>query len=125
MKGSVSVLAAATAAILVVLAVATAGAGRLLAAAAQADAAADAAALAAAPATFPAVGRSAPWAEAARLAAANGAHLTSCHCPVVSTWTQRTVEVEVEVLVSVPPFGTLVIPGRARAEFDPVAWLGG
>lgn len=119
-----SVLAATVAALLVTLALAVATAGVLLAAAARADAAADAAALAAAPATFPPLGRPSPVTEAARLAAANGAHLRACRCPVVAAWRPRAVEVEVEVVVSVPPFGRITVPGRARAEFDPVAWIG-
>ncbi|GEM_PF-1000714 len=120
-----SVLGAVVAALLAVAALATAAAGRMLAAAAQADTAADAAALAAAPATFPAVGRPLPVVEARRVAASNGARLVVCRCPVVDTFALRVVDVEVVVVVEAPPFGTVEVPGRARAAFDPVAWLGG
>ncbi len=124
MRGSISVLGAAVAALLALLALATADAGRLLAASARADTAADAAALAAAPATFPPLGRPAPAAEARRMAASNGARLVGCDCPVTAGWRPRTVEVTVVVTVTSPFFGPVEVPGRARAEFDPVSWLG-
>lgn len=90
----------------------------------EAGNAADAAALAAAVASYPPVGAEAPIAEAERLAAANGARLVRCVCPVDPTLSTRVAEVLVETEVSVPFFGALGVRAAARAEFDPMAWLG-
>lgn len=90
----------------------------------KAATAAEAAALAAAVATYPGTGRTVPAGVASRVAAANGARLESCSCPVDGSLSLRTVTVRTSVEVVVPFFGRLRIRGAARAEFDPVAWLG-
>lgn len=91
----------------------------------EANTAADAAALAAAVATYPAAGAGDPRAEAARYAAANGAEVVSCDCPVDPSLEVRSATVVVEKKVTVPFFGTLGVRAGATGEFDPVAWLGG
>lgn len=112
-------------ALLAAVALATAGLGVVYAAREQAAAGADAAALAAAVATFPPAGRAGSPAEAARAAAAaNGAALTSCQCPIQENMGTRTVTVITSVRVNVPLFGELVVRARSRAEFDPGRWLG-
>lgn len=90
----------------------------------EASAAADAAALAAAVATFPPASRADPVDEAARLAAANGARLVSCECTVDASLATRVALVIVARDVTVPFFDSLEVRAGARAEFDPVAWLG-
>jgi hypothetical protein len=91
----------------------------------EAGTAADAAALAAAVATYPPAGAGTPGVEASRYAAANGAVVVSCLCPVDPSFATRTVTVIVEKQVSVPFFGTLGVKAGATGEFDPIAWLGG
>jgi secretion/DNA translocation related TadE-like protein len=91
---------------------------------AEANNAADAAALAAAVATYPPAGAGDPRAEAARYAAANGAVVVSCDCPIDSRLDVRSAMVIVEKEVTVPFFGTLKVRAGATGEFDPVAWLG-
>ncbi|MFQ5966249.1 MAG: hypothetical protein ACE5MI_01415 [Acidimicrobiia bacterium] len=116
-QGSVSVAAAAAVGLAVVLATGLGVAGQVLAAWSQAAAAADAAALAAAPITF--LGGS-PEREAARFAAANGARLQMCTCPVNTTFDPRTVEVLVTVRTVLPVLGPIALPAKGRAEFDPM-----
>lgn len=106
------------------VAVASTSVGLLLAERERVSTAAEAAALAAAVATFPPAGRGNPIAAAGEIAAANGAELISCSCPVDSTFAPRTVEVTTEVTVEVPIFGLLTVGQKARAEFDPQLWLG-
>lgn len=87
--------------------------------------AADAAALAAAVATYPPAGGGDPEGEARRLAGENGASLVGCDCPVDGGLRARVVTVMVATEVSVPFFGELTVRAGARAEFDPLLWLGG
>ncbi|MDH3190073.1 MAG: hypothetical protein OEM39_05450, partial [Acidimicrobiia bacterium] len=90
----------------------------------HASTAADAAALAAAVGTYPPAGAGAPTTEARRYALANGAILVDCTCDIDSSMLARTVTVLVEMKVPVPIFGVIPIRAGARAEFDPVLWLG-
>ncbi len=114
----------AVVALLAVLAIASASLGAAYSARTQAQTASDAAALAAAVATYPGTSRSSPWREAASVAAANGARLVSCRCPVNATLYRRTVRVVTEVSIDVPVFGVLDVRSASRAEFDPRRWLG-
>lgn len=98
--------------------------GGLLATREQAFAAAEAAALAAAVATYPPAASTHPAHLAGEYAAANGAELVTCHCPVDGTIRVRTVTVIAAVRRDVPLFGELMVRGGARAEFDPRAWMG-
>ncbi len=123
-QGSATVVMTAVTGMLAICLVATAALGGLLAARAAAMLAADAAALAAAVATYPATGRRPPSDEAARAAAANGAVLISCVCPVDPGLGSRVVTVRAVVEVDVPLFGHLHVSASSRAEFDPGAWLG-
>lgn len=125
-RGSVAVLLVAIAGLVVVLTLGVADAGIALAARLQAAAAADAAALAAAPVTFRPFGAGGgPAAEAQRLAAANGAVLSRCTCPVDRTWRSRVVEVEVERRVALFGVGTITVRASSRAEFAPTLLLEG
>lgn len=118
------VVMTAAIALIVALTVATASLGLAYAGRTRAQSAADAASLAAAVATYPGTGRSAPAAEARRVAGLNGARLVSCRCPVDSGLSARTVTVVVAVDLVVPIFGDLAVSGAARSEFDPRRWLG-
>jgi Cys-tRNA(Pro)/Cys-tRNA(Cys) deacylase len=121
-RGSVSVLAAAIAGLLALLATAVVAGGVVSAGRGRAVAAADAAALAAAPVTFRPFGATgSPADEAQRLAAEHGATLLRCDCPVDSSWSPRVVEVEVAVTVEM--FGSHTVRAVSRAEFDPVRLL--
>lgn len=116
----------AVAGLVVILTLGVADAGIALAARLQAAAAADAAALAAAPVTFRPFGAGgSPTAEAQRLAAANGAVLSRCTCPVDHTWRSRVVEVEVERRVALFGVGTITVRASSRAEFAPTLLLEG
>lgn len=106
--------------VIVVLGVMLGTAGQYLTARSQAQAAADAAALAAAPVTFRPFGSHGdPAAEAAQLAAANGARLARCLCPVDPSWASRIVEVEVYLAVNLAGIGLREIKAVAAAEFSP------
>lgn len=119
-RGSAAVVLVAVIALVMMLGGGLAAVAVLWQARAQASAAADAAALAAAPVTFRAYGASGtPAAEAARFAAANGARLVECRCPVDRSWVVRTVVVTVVRPARVPGFGTVGIRARAAAEFRP------
>ncbi len=112
----------AVVAVVMVLAAGLGAVATLWQARAQASAAADAAALAAAPVTFRPYGAAGtPAAEAARFAAANGATLVECRCPVNRTWTARTVVVTVRRDVYLPGFGAVPVTASAAAEFRPAA----
>jgi secretion/DNA translocation related TadE-like protein len=125
-RGSAGVVLLAVAGVLLVLAVLLGGLGVVLRARTEAAAAADAAALAAAPVTFLPFGAAgSPTEEAGRFAAANGAALVWCRCPVDRSWNERVVEVEVARSVTVPPFGTITVWARSRAEFVPALLLDG
>lgn len=120
-RGSATVPVVAITAILILVGAGLGGVGRLVAAHAQATAAADAAALAAAPLTF-LDGNAA--AEAARYAELNGARLVGCRCGRDGSFAPRVVTVEVSKQVDLPVFGSVVVRGRAAAEFAPLDLLG-
>ena len=108
--------------VVIVLAVAVADVGLVLAGRHQAALAADAAALAAAPVTFRAFGAvGSPRQEAARFAALNGTTLTACSCAIDRSWRARTVEVVVERRVELIVAGSITVRAKSAAEFDPVA----
>lgn len=110
--------------VIAVVAVATAGLGLAYSARTQAQVASDAAALAAAAATYPPAADVGPLLRARSAAAANGAVLASCRCPVDSSLQARTVTVVTYVTVDTPLFGSLRLHAGSRAEFDPRLWLG-
>jgi secretion/DNA translocation related TadE-like protein len=124
-RGSAAVLLLAVAGLVVVLTIGVADVGLALAGRLQAAAAADAAALAAAPVTFRPFGaKGSPASEAGRLAAANGAVLASCRCPIDRSWRSRVVEVAVERRVSLLGLGSIIVRASSRAEFSPARLLG-
>ena len=114
----------AATALLAALLVATAALAMAVAARTQATNAADAAALAAAVSTYPAAASTAPGEAATRMATAHGGRLIACACGIDRSLRARTVEVVVAIDVTVPIFGELETRGTARAEFDPLRWLG-
>lgn len=121
-RGAATLPLLGIAALLVLLAALVADTGSYLSARARASAAADAAALAAAPVTFRSFGaRGGPGDEAARFAVANGAVLVSCRCVEDPSWSERRVEVVVEVRVATLLFGSHAVRAIGRAEFRPVA----
>lgn len=125
-RGSAAVLLLAAAALVLVLALGVADAGIAFSARLQAATAADAAALAAAPVTFRPFGAAGgPAMEARRFAAANGAVLTKCSCPVDRSWRPRVVEVFVERGVELFGLGTITVRASSRAEFAPMLLLEG
>jgi hypothetical protein len=107
------------AAVTALLGLGVAATGQFLAARLQASAAADAAALAAAPATFRPGAAGSPVDEASRFAAANGARLVSCRCPIDERWRRRRVVVVVERSVRLPLLGERRVRARSSAEFVP------
>lgn len=108
--------------LLLLLAALVVDVGRALATRAQAAAAADAAALAAAPVTFRPFGaRGSPTEEASRFAAANGAKLVSCTCPLDPSWERREVEVLVEATTELFVLGSVRLRAASRAEFVPTS----
>lgn len=124
-RGSMTVVMTAAIAVVIVVATAVAGLGGLYAARATAQTAADAAALAAAVSTYPPASATGPE-QAARLAAAeNDARVVVCRCPSDITLASRVVEVVTSVTATVPVLGDWEVKAAARAEFDPVLWLGG
>ena len=113
--GSVTIVAAAVMALLVVLCMGVADVGRALAAREQARTAADSAALAAvAELAFPDGGD--PAALAQEYAARNGAELSSCVCPLGAT--------EATVMVTVPIPGFLLLPGASSVSVQARAVIG-
>lgn len=123
-RGSVSLAMAAMAGVIVVMTVAVSSLTLVYGGATRAGTAADAAALAAAVATYPSAAESSPLQAAREIARRNGATLVSCRCVVDVSLARRSVEVGVSVSVDVPILGNHVVVRRARAEFDPRAWLG-
>lgn len=121
-RGSATVLIVALLAALLLAGAAIGVLAQGQVAAVRAQTAADAAALAAAPETF--MGGS-PLAMAREYAAANGAELVNCACPVDRTWQVRRITVTVQVPIDVWLLGGVVITRSATAEFEPVALLGG
>lgn len=124
-RGSATVVMLAVAGLLAATLTGATSVGLLLAGRERAATAAEAAALAAAVATYPGTGSGSPDAAARGAAQANGALLESCSCPVDGTLRSRRVTVRASVTVRVPLFGALRVIGAARAEFDPLRWLGG
>jgi secretion/DNA translocation related TadE-like protein len=121
-RGAASILALGLVAVSCLLGIVVADIGIYLRGRAAAATAADAAALAAAPVTFSDFGAAgSPAAEAGRFAAANGASLVACDCPIDRTWRPRTVRVVVAVPVHLVMFGVRDVPASSRAEFDPTA----
>jgi len=111
-------------AVIAVLAVAVAALGTLYAARAQATNAADAAALAAAVSSYPPASSLPPLTAARQAAEANGAVVVACRCRRDPALHDRTVEVVATITVKVPIFGDVQVRSTARAEFDPLLWLG-
>lgn len=123
-RGAAGVLLAAAAGVVMLLAAALGAVGSYLLARVEAVAAADAAALAAAPVTFLPFGAAgSPAEEAARFAAANGARLVACLCPLDPSWAARTVTVEVAREASFWPAGSITVTATGRAEFRPALLL--
>jgi secretion/DNA translocation related TadE-like protein len=121
-RGSASVIAAALAGLLALLAAALAAGGMVSAGRSRALAASDAAALAAAPVTFRPFGATgSPAEEAEKLAAEHGATLIRCRCTRDPSWSPRVVEVE--VALTIEAFGSHTVRAVSRAEFDPVRLL--
>lgn len=119
-RGSGSVLAMATMAVVIVATLATAAATQIVTGRARAVTAADAAALAAAVHTYPpAAGGVSPSRAAAQMAQANAARLVVCRCPVESSPVVRTVEVRVETHVRVVLLGEVAVAAVSRAEYVP------
>jgi len=124
-RGAAAVMLLGLAGLVLLLAAVVGTIGVYLRARVEASAAADAAALAAAPVTFHPFGaQGTPADEAARFAAANGARLVSCVCPVDPSWEPRTVTVRVVTEVRVWPIGTATVTAVGRAEFIPALLLG-
>lgn len=114
-RGSASLVVAAMLAAAVVMSLGAADLGRVVTARARAQTAADAAALAAAQELALPGGRR-PIDVAGEYAAANGASLRSCTCPVGSV--EAVVEVVVEVGDLSIASGGRVVSARARAVVD-------
>lgn len=124
-RGSVSLVLAAVAGVVLLLAAALGTVGAYLRVRLEASTAADAAALAAAPVTFLPFGAvGSPGEEAAHFAMMNGARLVTCHCDLDPSWERRTVEVEVERVVRLWPAGAITVRAVSRAEFTPALLLG-
>jgi len=123
-RGGAAVLLLGVAAVTLLLAAALGAVGAYLRARVEAVAAADAAALAAAPVTFlPFGAEGTPTEEAARFAAANGARLLWCACPMDPSWEPRTVTVQVAREAHLWPVGSLTVTAIGRAEFLPALLL--
>jgi hypothetical protein len=123
-RGSAAVLLAGVAGVVLLLAAVLGAAGAYLRARVEAVAAADAAALAAAPVTFLPFGAEGNAAEeAARFAAANGARLLSCICPLDPSWEPRTVTVRVAREARLWLLGSVAVTAIGRAEFFPALLL--
>lgn len=121
-RGAISILAAASVGLTVLLASTTMGVASLVLARSQAQLAADAAALAAAPVTFAPFGTErSPSEEAAFFADANGARLVECQCDPDPVWRSRTATVSVTVDVPWMPLPDVI--ATASAEFDPTVWF--
>lgn len=125
-RGAAGILLLGVAALVMLLAMGLGLVGAVLRARVEATAAADAAALAAAPVTFLPFGAlGTPAEEAARFAAANGATLLACDCPLDPSWNPRTVSVEVSRRVTLGGVGLLTVTAKSRAEFVPALLLTG
>jgi secretion/DNA translocation related TadE-like protein len=123
-RGGVTIVVVAMMGLLVVLALSVSSVGVLLAERERAVSAAEAAALAAAVATYPPAGEGSPRQVASEFAGRNGGEVVTCVCPVDPTLRSRIVVVTVAVTAEVPVFGKVRIGRTARAEFDPLQWMG-
>jgi hypothetical protein len=123
-EGTMTMAMSGAIAIVAFLAVAVVAIGTLYAARTQATNAADAAALAAAVGTYPPASVLDPLDAATRVAAANGAVIVECLCAVNVGLVPRTVEVVAAIEVDIAIFGPVTVSSAARAEFDPLRWLG-
>jgi hypothetical protein len=120
--GAASLIVAALIAVAFLLALLVSDVAALVQARARLTTAADAAALAAAPVTFAPFGTAGtPVAEATVFAAANGAVLIECRCPVDRSWASREVAVVVGMSVDLTLLGHREMRAQAAAEFRPVA----
>ena len=125
-RGGAAVLLVGVAGVVLLLAAVLGAVGVYLRVRVETVAAADAAALAAAPVTFlPFGAEGTPTDEAARFAAANGARLVSCVCPLDSSWEPRTVTVRVTKEARLWLLGSLTVTAVSRAEFLPALLLTG
>lgn len=120
-----TVVMAAFIAVVIVLATSVAGLGALYAARAHAQTAAEAAALAAAVSTYPPASPTDPVEAAHRVTVENEASLVRCRCPRDGSLAARVVEVVTVVTARVPVLGEWDVHAVARAEFDPLRWIGG
>lgn len=123
-RGAATLLAVSLSMVVALVGVASASLGVMLAAREQAASAAESAALAAAVATYPDAAQGRPAALAAEYAARNGARLVTCVCEQDRSLRSRVVLVTVVVETDLPVFGSIAVGKTARAEFDPMAWLG-
>ena len=120
--GAAGVVVAALVGVALILSLLVMDVAQVVAARAQSATAADAAALAAAPVTFSAFGTGGdPVEEAERVAAANGARLIECRCPVDRSWRMRRVQVSVSGHVRLALLGDRQVTAVAAAEFRPIA----
>ena len=120
-SGVASLIGAALVAVGLVFAFLVSDVAHLVEARARLLVAADAAALAAAPVTFAPFGAvGLPIAEATRFAAANGAELIECRCPIDQSWSQRDIIVTVGGSVDLVLLGHRNIQATAAARFRPV-----
>lgn len=125
-RGSISVVMAAIAGVVMLLAGALATVAGVQHARIRATTAADAAALAAAPVTFLPFGADgSPTEEAGRFARLNGASLIGCQCPIDRSFEPRVAVVQVRVTVGMPLLGAVAVEATGRAEFVPAALLAG
>jgi secretion/DNA translocation related TadE-like protein len=115
-RGSITIVAAAVMALVVVLTMGAADVGTALVAQAHAQQVADAAALAAAQELVLPSGHG-PAGAAADYALRNGGTLTACACAAGSTEAVVTVHVAVPHLLLLP--GARTVTARARAVIDP------
>lgn len=118
-KGSATILALALILMILAVGMALVAATQIVTARTRAVLAADAAALAAAPMTFPPLAEQTSLAAAIQLAAANGATVVGCRCPVVDNFDPREVEVEVRLTTRVLLVGEVEVRATSRAEFVP------
>lgn len=113
-RGSVTVLAIAISAVILVVGLMMVTVAGVVSAAFHARTAAEAAALAA---VSPVVDD--PRAAARGVAALNGARLVRCECPGRVRTGRVHAHVWVETVIRTPFFGTLTLPADAQAEYVP------
>lgn len=116
-RGSMSVLAAAISALILLLGLITVTVAGVVSAAFAAQTAAEAAALAAVSPLVPD-----PVAAARGVAALNRAVLVECRCPPPGASPPVVAHVLVHTVVRVPFYGELVLPAESSAEYVPAGW---